>query len=132
MIIIFSCSLSCQCSCPHSEPIPAYPGRPQYFQVGLWTCCWYCGASSDSDLVLFDPKVHSLNCGNTCCLFRYSTDAGLPSRLRGFNPLLLQLQGEISLLLLCLHCPWGSALVLAQPLHVGHSQESVPCPGKRG
>ena len=49
----------------------------------------------------------------------------------GFNPLLLRLHGEISLSLLCLHSSWGSALVLATPLRVGHTQASVPHPHRR-
>ena len=57
---------------------------------------------------------------------------GLPSQLRGFSPLLLRLHGEISLSLLCSHSSWGSALVLAPPLHVSHPQASVPCPDRRG
>ena len=57
---------------------------------------------------------------------------GLPSRSWGFNPLFLWLHGESSLSLPWLHHPWGSALVLAPPLHVGHPQASVPHPGKRG
>ena len=50
----------------------------------------------------------------------------------GFNPLLLRLLGEISFSLLCSHSSWGSALVLAPPLRVGHSQASVPRPDRRG
>ena len=57
---------------------------------------------------------------------------GLPSRLRGFSPLLLRLHGESSLSLLCSHSSWGSALVLAPPLHVGHPQASVPLLDRRG
>ena len=56
---------------------------------------------------------------------------GLPSRLKGFNLLLLWLHGEISLSLLWSHCPRSSAFVLALPLHLGHPQESLPHPGKR-
>ena len=56
---------------------------------------------------------------------------GLPSVLRGFNPLLLGLHGDISLCLLWSHSPWGSVLVLVPPLCVGCPQASVPCPGKR-
>ena len=41
-----------------------------------------------------------------------------------FNPLLLRLLGEISLSLLCSHSSWGSALVLAPPLCVGHLRAS--------
>ena len=57
---------------------------------------------------------------------------GLPSPLRGFNPLLLRLHGEISLSLLCSQGSWGSALVLAPPLLVGCPQASVPHPDRRG
>ena len=56
---------------------------------------------------------------------------GLSSWLWGFNLLLLRLRREISLSLLCSHNPWGSALVLAPPLHVGCPQASVPCPDKK-
>ena len=45
--------------------------------------------------------------------------------------LLLSLHGDISLSLLRLHSSWGSALVLAPPLHVGLPQASVPCPDRR-
>ena len=51
--------------------------------------------------------------------------------MQGFNLLLLQLHGEISLSLLWSHSPWGLALVLAPPLGVGRTQTSVPCTGKR-
>ena len=46
--------------------------------------------------------------------------------MRAFSPLLLRLHREISLSLHCLHSSWGSALVLAPPLHVGHPLASVP------
>ena len=49
-----------------------------------------------------------------------------------FNLLLLRLQGEISLSLLCLHSSWGSALDLAPPLSVGHLRASVPRPDRTG
>ena len=49
-----------------------------------------------------------------------------------FNPLLLQLLGEISLSLLCLHSSWGSALDLAPPLRVGRLRASVLCPDRTG
>ena len=42
------------------------------------------------------------------------------------------LHRDISLSLLCLHSPWGSALDLVQPLHVGPSLVSVLHPGRRG
>ena len=57
---------------------------------------------------------------------------GTSSWLWGFNLLLLRLHGEISLSLLCFHSSWGSALVLAPPLSVGHPQASFPCPDRRG
>ena len=57
---------------------------------------------------------------------------GLSSRLRAFNLRLLRLLGEISLSLLCLHSSWGSALDLDLPLHVGHTQTSVPRPDRTG
>ena len=57
---------------------------------------------------------------------------GLSSRLWGLNLLLLRLQGEISLSLLCLHSSWGSVLVLAPPLCVGHPQASFTHPDRRG
>ena len=57
---------------------------------------------------------------------------GTSSWLWVFNLLLLRLLGGISLSLLCLHSSWGSALVLAPPLHVGGPQDSVPCPDRRG
>ena len=71
------------------------------------------------------PKVHSLNFGRIRCLFRYSIDVGTSSWLWRFNPLLLRLQGEISLSLLCSHSSWGSALDLDPPLHVGRLRASV-------
>ena len=46
--------------------------------------------------------------------------------------MLLRLQREISLFLLCLHSSWGSALVLAPVLPVGCPQASVPRPDRRG
>ena len=46
--------------------------------------------------------------------------------------LLLWLLGEISLSVLCSHSSWGSGLVLAPPVHVGHSQASVPCTDRMG
>ena len=49
----------------------------------------------------------------------------------GFNLLLLSLYGEISLSLLCSHSSWDTALILAQPLHVGHPLASVLCPNRR-
>ena len=52
--------------------------------------------------------------------------------MRGFNPWLVQLHGEISIPLPLSHIPWGSALVLAPPLCVGHPQASDSHPGKRG
>ena len=51
---------------------------------------------------------------------------GTLSSLWGFNPLLLQLQGEISLSLLCSHSSWDSALVLALPLCVGALRHLLP------
>ena len=42
----------------------------------------------------------------------------------------MQLHGNISNALPQSHHPWGSALVYTPPLHVRHSQASVPCPGK--
>ena len=54
----------------------------------------------------------------------------LPSQLRGFNLLVLRLQREISLSLLCSHNSWDSALVLAPPLHLSHLQGSVPLPDR--
>ena len=56
----------------------------------------------------------------------------LSSWLWGFNLLLLNLHREISLSLLCSHSSWGSALLLAPPLPVGHPQESVPHPDRTG
>ena len=46
--------------------------------------------------------------------------------------LLLKLHREVSLSLLCSHSSWGSALVLALCLYVGHPQASVSCPDRRG
>ena len=43
----------------------------------------------------------------------------------------MRLHGEISLSLLCLQSSWGSALVLASPLRVGHPQVSFSCPDSR-
>ena len=57
---------------------------------------------------------------------------GLSSWLWRFNLLLLRLLGEISLSLLCSHSSWGSALVLALPLRVGHPQASFIHPDRRG
>ena len=57
---------------------------------------------------------------------------GSSSCLWVLNLLLLRLHGEIYLSFLCLHSSWGSALVLALPLHVGHPQVSVPLPDRRG
>ena len=51
------------------------------------------------------PKVHLLNFGMICCLFRYSPDAGYIKLLWRFNPLLLRLLGEISLSLLFAQLP---------------------------
>ena len=72
------------------------------------------------------PRVHHLNFGNIHCLFRYSTHSGLSTSFCGFILLLLRLHGEISLSVLCSHISWGSALVLALPLHVGCPKASVP------
>ena len=47
-----------------------------------------------------------------------------------FNLLLLRLQGEISISLLCAHSSWGSAMVLAPPLHVSRPLASVLCPDR--
>ena len=55
----------------------------------------------------------------------------LPSQSWGFNPRLVQPHREISVPLPQFLCPWGSALVLAPPLHVGHPLATVPRPGKR-
>ena len=71
------------------------------------------------------PKVHHLNFGMICCLFRDSTDAVYINLIGRYNLLLLRLLGEISLSLLCSHSSWGSALDLAPPLHVGHQRASV-------
>ena len=49
-----------------------------------------------------------------------------------FNPLLLRLQGEISLSLLCSHSSWGLALDLAPLPHVGRPLASVLRPERRG
>ena len=54
------------------------------------------------------------------------------SWLWGFHLLLLRLHGAVSLSLLCSHSSWGSSLVFAPALHIGHSQESVPLPDRRG
>ena len=59
------------------------------------------------------------------CLFRYSTDAGTSSCLWSFNSLLLRLQGDISLSLLCSHSSRVSALALDPPLRVGRLRASV-------
>ena len=50
-----------------------------------------------------------------------------------FNPLILRLQKEISLFLLCSHSSWGSSLGLAPPLHVhvGQPLESVLHPDRK-
>ena len=66
------------------------------------------------------------------CLFRYSTDAGTSSCLCSFNPLLLNLLGEISLSLLRLHSSRGSALDLYPPLRVGRLRASVLCSDRTG
>ena len=66
------------------------------------------------------------------CLFRYSTDAGTPSCLWSFIPLLLRLLGEISLSLLCSYSSRGSALDLDPPLNVGRLRASVPRPYRTG
>ena len=78
----------------------------------------------------FAPKVHSLNFGMICCLFRYSTDEGYLNLIVGINLLLLRLLGEISLSLLCLSSFWCSALNLAMSLHVDHLRVSVPHPDR--
>ena len=78
------------------------------------------------------PKVHRLNFGMICCLFRYCTDAGTSGWLWRFNLLLLRLLGEISLSLLCSHSSWGSALDLDPPLRVGHLRASVLWPDRMG
>ena len=57
---------------------------------------------------------------------------GLSSWLWGFNLLLLRLHWEISPSLLCSHNFWGSALVVALPLHVGRPQASFSLPDRRG
>ena len=57
---------------------------------------------------------------------------GTSSCLWVFNLLLLRLQGEIFLSLLCSHNSWGSALILVPPLHVSCPQASVLHPDRRG
>ena len=49
-----------------------------------------------------------------------------------FYPQLVQVPGEISVPLPQSHRLWGSALILAPPLHVGHPQASAPHQVKRG
>lgn len=56
----------------------------------------------------------------------------IPSWLQRLNPQLVQLHGEISILLHFLSCTWGSTFILAPALHVGHPQPSVPHRGERG
>ena len=46
--------------------------------------------------------------------------------------MLLRLQGEISLSLLCSHSSWGSALDLDPPLHVGRLSASLPGSDRTG
>ena len=55
--------------------------------------------------------VHQVDCGDLICC-SWGCTVKFPS-------------------LLCLHSSWGSALVLASPLHVGRPQASVPCPDRR-
>ena len=70
------------------------------------------------------PKVHRLNFGMICCLFRSSTDAGYIKLIWRFNLLLLRQLGESSLSLLCSRRSWGSALDLVPPLRVGRLRAS--------
>ena len=70
--------------------------------------------------------------GMICCLFNYSSDAGISSWLWSFNLLLLRLLGETSLSLLCSPTSCGSALDLAPSLHVGRLWASVLYSGRTG
>ena len=141
--MIFSCGLSYQCLCPHSESqsIPASPGSPPILlgssldllwalwgQVRCWSCLTSMCIRPQSALLPPKPTVSTVGTLVYSCMPQIQ---GLPSWLRGFNLLLLQLHRDISLSLLWSHGPSCSALILALPLHVGHPQGSVPHPGKR-
>ena len=84
------------------------------------------------------PSLHLLPKSTASILGTFFVYSGIPqmqgssSWLWGFNALFLRLHGEISFSFLFSHSSWGSVLVLAPPVHVGHPQVSVPCPDKRG
>ena len=84
------------------------------------------------------PQVYSCSPkSTTSVLGTFIVYSGIPQMqvssnwLWRFNLLLLRLNREISLSLLCLHSSWCSALVLALPMHFGCPQASVPHPDRR-